>query len=353
MGEEYFRQLWDGKRNTASDRFLIQLITPFSYPYSLALLIRAKSYAAGLFPSYRLPRPVVSVGNLTVGGTGKTPLVAYIARWLMDRGKRTAVLTRGYSGSMEGEVRVVSDGGSIFLSPAEAGDEPYLLASSLPGLAVIMGSDRYRAGLLAMKELSPDIFILDDGYQHLRLKRDLNLLLLDCKRPFGNGRTLPAGALREPLSALERADLMIFARYEGKVPNIPANKPFCLFSHRLSGAKSVESGENTPFEKLKGLRALAFAGIADPSYFFESLSKEGLFLSATLSLPDHCSYGEREIESLCCLKKSSRSDYLITTEKDAVKLRPHLDMLGSVYSARLKLIFSDARPLETELEKLL
>jgi tetraacyldisaccharide 4'-kinase len=353
MGEEYFRQLWDGKRNTAADRLLVRLMKPFSSLYSLALIFRAKGYSAGVLPSYRLPRPVVSVGNLTVGGTGKTPLVAYIARWLMERGKRAAVLSRGYGGSMEGKVRIVSDGGSIHLSPAEAGDEPYLLASSLPGLAVIVGSDRYRAGLLAMRELEPDIFILDDGYQHLRLERDLNLLLLDCERPYGNGRTIPAGALREPLSALERADLLIFTRCGGNVPRNPTNKPFCAVSHILGGAISVQDGAEVRFEELKRQRALAFAGIADPSHFFESLRIEGLTLSAVLPFSDHCSYGEREIESLCRLKESSNSDFLITTEKDAVKLKSHLGRLGTVYSARLKLSFSDVRPLETELEKLL
>ena len=174
--------------------------------------LRALFYEIGIFRVKRLPLPVISVGNITMGGTGKTPTVILIARELMARGKRVAVLTRGYGGSLEGETRIVSDGEKLFLSPAEAGDEPCLLASSLPGLMVVMGSDRYRAGCLALKELSPDCFILDDGFQHQRLGRDLDILLLDGTAPFNNGWTLPAGFLREPISAVSRADLVILTR---------------------------------------------------------------------------------------------------------------------------------------------
>ena len=238
-GEEYFRQLWDGKLTGSADCIFMVLLTLLSFVYALILQLRVLVYKAGLLRSFRLPCPVISVGNLTVGGTGKTPMTLYLARWFMDRGKRVVILSRGYGGSLEGTIRIVADGSTILLSPGDAGDEPYLLANSLPGVMVVIGSDRYQAGCLALERLNPDIFILDDGFQHLRLKRDLNLLLLDCEKPFGNGRTLPAGILREPVSAIERADLVIFTRCNGNEPAHATDKPWCAASHRLTGALSA------------------------------------------------------------------------------------------------------------------
>jgi tetraacyldisaccharide 4'-kinase len=351
--EEYFRQLWDGKRNKPADRLLLNLLKPLSIPYAQALRLRAAAYAAGMFRSFRLAKPVVSVGNLTVGGTGKTPMVAYLARWFMARGKRVAVLSRGYGGSRQGELSIVSDGGTILLTAGEAGDEPFLLACSVPGLCVVIGADRYRAGLLALERLAPDIFILDDGFQHIRLRRDLNLLLLDGCKPFGNGRTLPAGSLREPLSAVERADMVIYTRCERGKPLPVTGKPSCAAFHRLTGALPLPGGGALPFHALTPLRGAAFAGIADPAAFFESLEREGVNPVATLPFPDHCRYEEADIAALLRVKEASRADFMITTGKDAVKLSPYLERLGTVYAAALELCFADPRPLEAVLEKLL
>jgi tetraacyldisaccharide 4'-kinase len=351
--EIYFRELVEGKRRRITDRLLLSVLSLLSFPYSLVLRLRAKAYDLGLFRSFRLTQPVISVGNLTVGGTGKTPMTAYLARWFMERGKRVAILSRGYGGSLEGAIRIVADGSTILFSPGEAGDEPYLLANSLPGIMLVIGTDRYRAGCLALERLDPDILILDDGFQHLRLKRDLNLLLLDCEKPFGNRRTLPAGTLREPVSAIKRADLVIFTRCNGNEPAHATDKPWCAASHRLTCALPLEGGEPVPFGSLEKFRALAFAGIAEPAAFFESLARKGVRLASTIAFPDHCRYGEPEITAICRQKEISRADYLITTEKDAVKLKPFLERLGMVYAARLELCFVDAGPLEAALEKLL
>jgi tetraacyldisaccharide 4'-kinase len=350
----YFRDLWDDRRNGPADRLLLYFLTPPSVIYAAVLRLRSAAYAAGLFRSRRLPRPVVAVGNLTVGGTGKTPMAAYLARWFMARGKRVAIISRGYGGSLEGEIRVVADGRAILLSPGEAGDEPYLFAASMPGVMVVIGADRYRAGCHAREQLEPDIFILDDGFQHLRLRRDLNILLLDCGRPFGNGRTLPAGTLREPVSAVERADLIIFTRCTGDQPVPATGKPWCNASHRLTGVIPPAGGEPQAFRSLERLKGLAFAGIADPAAFFSSLEREGgLHLAATRAFCDHCRYGEGEIAALLKLKEDCRADYLITTGKDAVKLAPYRERLGTVYVAGLELEFEDPGPLTAELEKLL
>lgn len=352
--ERYYRELVEGRRRRAFDRLLLLLLTVLSFPYALAVRLRAAMYAAGLSSSRRLPRKVVSVGNLTVGGTGKTPMVAWIARFLIARGKRVAVISRGYGGSAEGEIRIVSDGKTVFLSAEEAGDEPCLLARSVPGLMVVIGSDRHAAGLLAIERLSPDLFILDDGFQHLRLQRDLDILLLDCRSPFGNGRTLPAGLLREPISAAARADVVVLTRCaevlgtENPVAGVPCSRA----AHQLTAVVPLAGGPPVPFSCLSGKRVLAFSGIADPPSFFAALEGEGVELAATLAFPDHTPYGEREIGKIQQLREAAGADFLVTTEKDAVKLGAHGDLLGPCYAARLEMGFLDSRALESALEKL-
>jgi tetraacyldisaccharide 4'-kinase len=215
--DHYFRDLWSGKRHGPADRLLLALLTILSFPYEQVVRLRAWAYRSGVLSSRRLPRPVISVGNLTVGGTGKTPAVAMLAKYFISRGKRAVVLSRGYGGTLRGGLGIVSDGTNLLLTPGEGGDEPYLLATTVSGLAVVVGADRYRAGLFAMERLAPDIFILDDGFQHLRLDRDLNILLLDNGQPFGNGKTLPAGLLREPRSAVQRRSRYLYpVRWRGR-----------------------------------------------------------------------------------------------------------------------------------------
>ncbi|WP_298432832.1 tetraacyldisaccharide 4'-kinase [Geobacter sp.] len=353
--ERYYRELVEGRRRSVFDRLLLLLLSALSYPYALAVRVRAALYAAGILPSRCLPRKVVSVGNLTVGGTGKTPMVAWIARYFLARGKRVAVISRGYGGTAEGKTRIVSDGETLFLTPEEAGDEPYLLARSVPGLMVVIGADRHAAGLLAIERLSPELFILDDGFQHLRLRRDLNILLLDCRSPFGNGRTLPAGLLREPTSAASRADVVVLTRCGGvqREGSPVAGLPCSRVTHRLTAIVPLAGGTPVPFSMLKGERVLAFSGIADPISFFTALKGEGVELAATLSFPDHARYGKREIDTICQLKNESGAAFLVTTEKDAVKLGAYADLLGGCFSVPLEMEFLDSRALEKGLEKLM
>ncbi|MGA7827882.1 MAG: tetraacyldisaccharide 4'-kinase, partial [Geobacteraceae bacterium] len=226
--DRYFRELWEGKRSGWTDKLVVALLIPFALVYGVIVRMRAFLYVRGILSSFRLDVPVISVGNLSVGGTGKTPMSILVARLLIARGKRVVVLSRGYGGAGGAAVRLVSDGFRILLPASEAGDEPVLLAHSVPGLIVLTGSDRYRAGLEALKRFNPDIVLLDDGYQHLRLQRDLNILLLNAAKPFGNGWTLPAGLLREPCSALRRADLIVYTRAD-RITEYPdvADIPVC------------------------------------------------------------------------------------------------------------------------------
>jgi tetraacyldisaccharide 4'-kinase len=306
--------------------------------------------------SKRLPPPVISIGNLTVGGTGKTPVTAHIARFLLSRGYRVAVLSRGYGGSLEGHTVVVSDGATIMLHPEQCGDEPFLLASTIPGLMVVIGSDRHAAGMLAMEQLAPDVFLLDDGFQHIRLQRDLDILLVDHSRPFGNGWTLPAGLLREPASAGRRAGLIIQTRCpkSGSPPPPLTGKPCCCSHHELTDAVPLTGREPLSFADLRGKGVLAFAGIAEPRLFFEDLRRRGLNLVETIAFPDHTEYGEQHLATIISSMHSSGAQYCITTEKDGVKLaKAPLELAQRTLLARLTLVLDNPEALKKSLLNLL
>lgn len=355
-GEVYFRELLSGERSAPADKLALCLLRFVACLYGFVMSLRALAYSSGIFRSYSLAKPVISVGNIVVGGTGKTPMTAWIAGYFLQKGKKVAVLTRGYGGSMEGQVAIVSDGTKRILTPAEAGDEPCLLADTLPGLIVVMGSNRYQAGCLALEKFNPDIFLLDDGFQHLRLKRDLDILLLDAAKPLGNGRTFPAGLLREPVAAVGRADIAVFTRCEAAAPPdmvLPENTAIVFARHQLTGFRTLAGGGTRPFAELQALRGLAFAGIAAPELFFDALENAGLKLAATLSFPDHTRYGDDEYAALARLRSSSKADYLITTAKDAIKLDHAGGKDAPFYIAILEMAFHDARSLSRELDKFL
>lgn len=352
----YWRRVASGKQGGLLAGIVRTLLVPPSLVYALLQRLRATMYRAGWMGTVHLPRPVVSIGNLTAGGTGKTPLTAYIAESLLSRGVRVAVLSRGYGGSCEGQTRIVSDGRDIFLAPEECGDEPFQLASTIPGLMVVIGTDRHEAGLLALQSLNPDLFLLDDGFQHLRLHRDLDILLLDCAHPFGNGWTLPAGLLREPAAAAGRAGLIIHTRCPpGASPAaIVPGKQACAASHRLIDLRPLAGGEAVPFSALKGSKCLAFAGIAQPEEFFAGLRDQGLDVVQTRLFSDHAGYGQARVEAIRAVMKECGAEYAVTTEKDGVKLKmlPQ-DMTAVTYVARMTVELTDPGGLHACLSNLL
>lgn len=351
----YWRGVATGTRQGLSGRLLVLAFSPLALVYACIQVIRGTLYAKHILTAKRLPRPVVSVGNITVGGTGKTPVTAFIARFLIGRGVKVAVLSRGYGGAMEGETAIVADGRTIRLDAGQCGDEPYLLAATVPGLMVVMGTDRYSAGMLAMEELSPEVFLLDDGFQHLRLQRDLDILLMDCARPFGNGRTLPAGLLREPSSAAGRADLVMYTRCPpGFSPAPLSGKPTCSAHHRLGDAVPLAGGPPVSFESLRGMKVLAFAGIGEPGPFFEELRVLGLDVVHTIPLPDHAAYTPSQLAGLTAAFRDCGADCAVTTEKDGVKLRRLApEFADRVMLARLELVIDDPTPLTDLLTNLL
>lgn len=304
-------------------------LLPAAWVYGLGAALRGRRQAR---QARRLDHPVISVGNLTVGGTGKTPVTAFLAAALRDAGLRPAILTRGYGGKdpgTESGILLVSDGRQVFPDAAEAGDEPFLLARRLPGVAVVRGADRYAAGLWYDKRYDVDVFLLDDGFQHRRLHRDFDLLLVDGRRGVGNGRVLPAGPLREPLSAIRRADAVLVTRRTAGDPGeaLPrrwrrrlGEKPVWVTDLVPDGLRDAGGQPLDPPAGLCDLPAVAVAGLADPGQFFRMLERHGALLLAELPFPDHCPYGPPDVRRIRDAVKRSAAPWVLATAKDAVKL---------------------------------
>jgi tetraacyldisaccharide 4'-kinase len=285
-------------------------------------------YQRGTFKTAKLPRPVISVGNITTGGTGKTPLVEFVARTLADEGKKVCILTRGYRRKNPGERVLVSDGTTVFSSPAEAGDEPYLLASNLVGrAAVVSDANRFAAGEGAIKHLATDCFVLDDGFQHLQLARNLDIVTVDATNPFGGGQLLPYGRLREDVSGLKRADCFVLTRcdqvntvnaIQQELAKLSGDRP--VFLSRMSTSRIAPLSEDdakTPTDPVA-----AFCAIGNPESFFKHLALNGCDPVLRKAFRDHHAYSQSDIESVVAAAKQSGAKSLITTAKDAVKLRP-------------------------------
>jgi tetraacyldisaccharide 4'-kinase len=270
----------------------------------------------------------MSVGNITLGGTGKTPLVIALARELLKRGITVGILSRGYKGTRERHGGVVSDGTRILLTPAEAGDEPFMLAQLLPGVPVLVGKKRYAMGIYALERFGMDCLILDDGFQHLGIKRDLDIVLIDARRGFGNSRLFPRGPLREPLRCLGRASMLVLTK-AGPSPTMAAledvlrrhapTTPFYHSRYKPSFLREATSGKRVSLQAVCGKQVFAFAGIADPAYFVYLLKELGADVVREIHFPDHYNY---EFADVSLLRKQSKTvDLSITTEKDFVKLQ--------------------------------
>lgn len=289
--------------------------------YGAAVRLRLFLYAAGVLKKKKLKCRVISIGNLTTGGSGKTPLAMHIAGILKKNGKRPVIVSRGYKGSRR-RISAVSDGKTVLMGPEEAGDEPYLMASRLEDVPVVIGADRFRAGLFAVEKFSPDCVILDDGFQHIRLERDLNILLVDSYSGFGNGHMLPIGILREPVSEIRRASLMMIKGSGIKPPDAlrirGTGLPVIGFEYKASSLYDISEKKALNPGVLKGKRVFAFAGTANPEAFFKTIKKLGATLTGALPFPDHHKYSSSDMERIKAASKESRS--AITTEKDAVKL---------------------------------
>jgi tetraacyldisaccharide 4'-kinase len=295
--------------------------------------LRRDAYRRGWLKTRRLGRPVISVGNLSVGGTGKTPLVILMAKTLLAGGHRPCILTRGY-GRRRGESLIIIDPrAGLDFDPQQVGDEPAALARALPNVPIIVSRDRFRAGLIGERDFQATVHLLDDGFQHLALYRNLDVVLLDVMCSPSDFAPLPAGRLREPFSALERAHWVILTRTEladGATleARVRATNPRARIFRcvtKLAGFVEMRSGLPGPPENLHGKKVAAFCGIGNPRAFFADLRSWGLGPVAERVFPDHHVYKRHELENLDVLARSAGAAAILTTEKDLMNLPPDWD----------------------------
>jgi tetraacyldisaccharide 4'-kinase len=304
-------------------------VNPVSALFGAGVAVRNALYDRQIFRVNKLTRPVISIGNISVGGTGKTPFVIALGELLKQRGIAFDILSRGY-GRSSTEIAVVDPHGS----PSQFGDEPLLLARKLQ-VPVIVGADRYQAGLLAEKQFSSKLHLLDDGFQHRRLHRDFDIVLLPHADRVGS--LLPIGRLREPVSALRRADAIVLPDPTGQSPN----------ARRIWAVQRKLELSNP------GGKLIAFCGIGRPQQFFDGL-KDGLksagqALASELAFRDHHLYSQPDINRLLALKKQTNADGFITTEKDAINLGPLATQLQPLVTAPLLMELTSAEQVITEM----
>ncbi|MDZ7831187.1 MAG: tetraacyldisaccharide 4'-kinase [Desulfobacterales bacterium] len=311
--------------------------------YGGIMRIRNKGYDNGRLRQHRLPRPVISVGNLTAGGSGKTPMTLYLTEILVQAGYSPAVISRGYKGKSEKTGGVVSDGRNVLLGPVDAGDEPFMMANQLRHVPFLVGADRYAMGKFAIARFSPDVIILDDAFQHRRLGRNMDLVLVDAAVGFGNGYLLPRGILREPMAALARADAVVLTRsvrpaplLEAEIsqiaPRIPVfrsvNRPYVygiVKAGRDLTTDMYHPAESADFRFLRSARVLGFSGIARSTEFQRMIAEMAGSLVDFLEFPDHYYYTESDWHRIVRCAADLSVDYLLTTQKDYARLQNGLE----------------------------
>ena len=322
-------------------------LSMISKVYGGAVKLRRIFYKNGILPSKRLPCSIISIGNITVGGTGKTPMTIYVAQVVKQLGYKVVIISRGYKGKAEKVGGIVSDGRIFLMTPEIAGDEPYMMAKRLKDVPVIVGKNRFKAGRLAIRKFDPDVIVLDDGFQHLKLQRDIDIVLLDYSKPFGNGHLLPRGVMREPASALLCANAIILTRSDTvndnkassspkKLRSYERKKPVYRTFHHPFIYKTVKE-EKTIFENsiqgtlrfssasIEGRTVFAFSGLADNYNFRRTVKSLKCNLSGFMEFPDHHPYSERDLDEILSVAKKSMSECIITTEKDYVRIAHKID----------------------------
>ena len=318
--------------------FLGFFLFAISFGYGGLVKLRETLYKKGLLKSKTLLCPVISIGNITIGGTGKTPMTIYIAKLIKHLEYSVAIISRGYKGKAEKAGGVVCDGRTIFMTPDKAGDEPYMIAKTLKTVPVIVGQDRNKVGMLAIKRFNPDVLLLDDGFQHLKLNRDVDLVLLDSKEPFGNTYLFPKGTLREKTSALLRGDAVILTRSDlGKtesidqIKNVVPEKPI-FHSLHIPYIYKIVTGSNRQskdrfkvssgfgFEVFNNTSAVAFSGIARNDDFLQTIESFNCEIRGFTRFPDHHEYTGKELGTIVKTALDLSVDFIFTTEKDYTRI---------------------------------
>ncbi|MBM4165779.1 MAG: tetraacyldisaccharide 4'-kinase [Ignavibacteria bacterium] len=304
---------------------LRKLLLPFSWLYGFGVMLRNYFYDVKIFKTTSVAVPVISVGNIVAGGTGKTPHVAYIVDVLCSAGKNVAIISRGYKRSTKGTF-VVSDGKNIYGTATECGDEPYFLAQKFPEAIVIVDEHRVRAARIAVEQYCVDAIIMDDGFQHRTLHRDLDIVVLDTT--YKDDGLIPSGNRREPWSSLHRSNIVIFSRWNGTTNNDAII--LCAKKHtsamivktkfETTSIRNFYTNEMKPIELLQNAVVVAFCGIGNPDSFFTILANNGAMVKEFIPFSDHHYFSENDIKCVLHIMKEKKVTYVLTTEKDAVRL---------------------------------
>jgi tetraacyldisaccharide 4'-kinase len=358
-------------------KLLLWFLKRLSHIYRALIQLRLFLYNKGIFRHHTLGCQVISVGNLTVGGTGKTPVVEIFARELQKGGRKVAILSRGYKKAepsfgeklvdrltfREGRKppRVVSDGNKLLLDSRMSGDEPYMLASNLSNVAVLVDKDRVKSGRYAINKLGCDTLILDDGFQYLALKSRMQVVLVDRMNPFGNECVLPRGILREPIKNIKRADFIFITKSTGsgdedlkaRIRRLNPKAEIVICTHSARYLKNVYTSEEKDLEFMKGLKVVSLSGIAAPRGFEKEIRARGSELLDKERFADHHRYTQQEIINIINKSKKMGADAIITTEKDAVRL-PRLDRCDvPIYFMRVDIeILSGAKDFHSCIERI-
>ena len=318
-------------------RLIMTVFYVFSLIYGQLVNLKLSMYHIGWFKKERLTCFVISLGNVTVGGTGKTPTAQHLAREIRDMGYRVAILNRGYRAKWRGAVGIVSDGHALKMDAETAGDEAFMLAKHLPNVPVLIGPERAVTGRYAIEHFGAQVAILDDGYQHWQLERDMDILLVDAVNVFGNGYLLPRGTLREPLSHIDRADVCLMTKVDQAAPGAIEYIWETFRSYNQDGLilesihqprqfvrladwyEDIAAG-GVPVTELKGKKVLAVSAIGDPASFEQTLADLGIEIVESMRYPDHHDYGEKDMAEVLYRAETLGVEAIIITEKDAVKV---------------------------------
>jgi tetraacyldisaccharide 4'-kinase len=348
-----WQRIWDDEEIISRYRPARAIAYALSLPYCLIINFRNWLYDQKILSAVKLACPVISVGNITVGGTGKTPCVIMLAKMLKKNGFQPAVLSRGYGGKSVKSVNIVSDGQKILLESKTSGDEALLIAQSLEGVPVITGSQRIVTGRSAISQFGANVLICDDAFQHRKIFRDIDLVLLDSQNQPGNDHILPRGRLREPIAGLRRAGALVLTRTgEGLQANNIIGKlaqaeniPAFMSIHK---PKDIIRGDNSrqwPISELKGKNVAAFCGIAKPESFKNTLLAAGAQVLFFDVFPDHHRYSENQLGKIKKQFIDCRADFLITTQKDAIRLQEFPEFLNIIYILRIEMEITPSREL--------
>jgi len=346
---------------------MVIILSFLSIMYGNIVRLRHALYSWGFVKTKQLPCTVVSIGNITVGGTGKTPMTIYVARLLEQLGYNVAVISRGYKGKAENSGGVISEGDTFLMDVDDTGDEPIMMAVQLKNIPVLVGKRRFEMGMLAIQKFDSNIILLDDAFQHLKLKRDIDIVLLDSERPLGNTYMLPRGVLRERVSGLMRGDAFIMTRYDQKtdsslnyqtvfsdfiikekISDGPVFKsfhtPYCFKVDKNSLfpiEKITQTSLSNDFTFLKHRKVLVFSGIAGNHHFRRTVDDTSCIISEFMGFPDHYRYSNTDLENIVSKAKTLKVEYIITTEKDYMRIYQSLPWPVDLIVVGVKISFED------------